>query len=206
MAAPIAWRIALVCSVTTLLHMDGVMLRWIVIGCAILTMAACSSGKKPGVDPCTGIDASTDPALQAGDREILRQTLDRQTYWLIHDDLNADRACEAARADDLAKYPVGAQPAAPATRTSQLTDAQIDRMTTFATMIGRGIGCGLDVGSQTRSMGNWLNQNVRDNETRRAYTAVVETAVQTAAVQQAGGQTPDTCAAVESGLRGATIR
>ena len=88
------------CSVTTLLHMDGVMLRWIVIGCAILTMAACSSGKKPGVDPCTGIDASTDPALQAGDREILRQTLDRQTYWLIHDDLNADRACEAARADD----------------------------------------------------------------------------------------------------------
>lgn len=70
---------------------------------------------------------------------------------------------------------------------SDLTNAQIDRMITFATMIGRGIGCGINVDAQTHNIAHWLNANVPSGETRRVYVITVEAAVQSAAIEQQSG-------------------
>lgn len=177
-------------------------MRGILLMCFLL-LAGCGAKAAPGVDPCTGIK----PVAGKSDNNAWIRT----GHWLEHPNLSKDQACAAGNAelDGYRKQDTEAaatQAANPTPQRRSLTNGQIDRMTTFATIIGRANGCGFTTSTQTRNLVTWLTQNVSDPTAREAYLETASIAADLAAAQQRSGATGDSCLDVSAGLKGAVLR
>lgn len=181
-------------------------MRW-VLWAALFLVAGCGTPAEPGVDPCTGheppqLGQSKDPATV------------RTIFWLENPSLRRDSACSAGNArvaamaaqDAPATVVPDARGLRPTSQRRTLTDEQIDRMITFATILGRASGCGFTIDGQMRNLVSWLDQNVSDPAARAAYLDTAGLAFDRAALQQRSGTTGDSCLDVSAGLTGAVLR
>lgn len=74
------------------------------------------------------------------------------------------------------------------------TDKQIDDLTSYAVIIGRGLACGEDIEDPMNRVGAWLLNSFAPKE-RGPYLRVLVTGIEYHAGQQRDGLSPDTCAA-----------
>lgn len=77
----------------------------------------------------------------------------------------------------------------------ETTEAKVDRMTSYATMLGRAAGCGHDTRSEARRVGLWLDAAFT-TEQRRVQLPIFTAGVERQASAQKRGATPDSCARV----------
>jgi len=69
----------------------------------------------------------------------------------------------------------------------------IDRLTTYATFLGRAVACQVSTRRQIELVAAWMDQRFKGyNE----YLLVFATGMEQAAKQQASGRSPDSCAEV----------
>ena len=85
--------------------------------------------------------------------------------------------------------------AASAAGRSAVTDANVDRMTSYAVILGRAVGCGLDTGAASRRVGVWMDATFSADQ-RKVYLPVFITGMQQQAEGQRAGSSPDSCSQV----------
>lgn len=73
----------------------------------------------------------------------------------------------------------------------------VDAMTTFAVILGRAIGCGVDVEKPANKVAIWMD-NTFSNKERATYLPVFAFGVEHHMKQQQSGKSPDSCRAVKS--------
>ena len=71
----------------------------------------------------------------------------------------------------------------------------IDRLTTYAILTGRGLGCGYDMQNELSRGGSWMDRTFENNE-KSALILVFTTGMEQAANEQANGSSPDNCATI----------
>jgi hypothetical protein len=77
------------------------------------------------------------------------------------------------------------------------SDADVDKLTTYATVLGRGIACGADVDSASRRIGAWMDKRFPPGSSdQRTYLPVFMEGTRYAAQRQKNGNSPDSCAQV----------
>lgn len=75
--------------------------------------------------------------------------------------------------------------------------ADVDRLTTYATLLGRAIGCGLETQEASREIGRWMDKRFPPGSSdQKTYLPIFMTGVQYHAEQQRGGHSPDSCSEV----------
>lgn len=79
--------------------------------------------------------------------------------------------------------------------------SDIDNLTTYAVLIGRGIGCGFNMRSEMRQVGAWIDRTFYGQE-KSMYLKLFMAGVEHNASEQAAGRSPDSC----SSLRGTLNR
>lgn len=109
---------------------------------------------------------------------------------------------EIARTERDTRLPASheAQPlsnmAAPASASDPMYD-HIDRVSTYAVLIGRGAACGVDVSEPARRVGVWLDRVAPPGSAaQRTLLPMLTQQGQYHAQQQASGRSPDDCATV----------
>ena len=189
-------------------------MRALIVGTFFTALLSGCQGAKPGsVDPCTGRDMVRVGIANPSDSQAML----RQSYWQQNPALSKDEACKVGQLYAVnsqlkhEEYLASATDGAATSKQAQagrasLTDAEINRLVTFSTMVGRALACGENVDSQRNNIGEWLNGKISDPAARGAYTEVAIEAVSKAAMQQRSGLTPDTCEAVQRGFRGARLK
>jgi len=74
------------------------------------------------------------------------------------------------------------------------TSADIDKMTTYAVILGRSTACGVDTSDASRKVGRWLDRKFppgsRDQQT---YLPIFSEGMLYHAKQQQAGKSPDNC-------------
>lgn len=81
--------------------------------------------------------------------------------------------------------------------------ANVDKLTTYATMLGRGMGCGIDVKDGSTKVLHWMDQAFPPgSEDQKTYLPVLFMGTKFAMEQQLAGKGPDTCKAVREALNG----
>lgn len=98
--------------------------------------------------------------------------------------------------------------AKPSVTTKILDESALtDKMATYATVIGRAIGCGYDVSKQSTELGRWIDKTFSyDLKMKAIYTKVAADGMAYHADLQSRGSTPTTCTEVSGILRGLRIR
>ncbi len=83
------------------------------------------------------------------------------------------------------------------------SDADVDKLTTYAVILGRAAGCGIDTTVATGRVGRWMDRvfppGSRDQQT---YVPIFLEGMRYHAQQQIEGKSPDSCAAVRRSLDG----
>lgn len=75
--------------------------------------------------------------------------------------------------------------------------ADVDRLTTYATLLGRAIGCGLQTDQASRDIGGWMDKKFAPGSSdQRTYLPIFMAGVQYHAEQQRNGKSSDTCTEV----------
>lgn len=73
----------------------------------------------------------------------------------------------------------------------------IDKLTTFSTILGRATACGLNTKSASRTVGAWIDSTFKPgSDDQITYLPIFMQGVEYAAQQQASGSSPDSCASV----------
>jgi len=70
-----------------------------------------------------------------------------------------------------------------------------DRLTTYAVVLGRCIGCGFDMEDQSRRVGSWLDQTFAGKE-RQQMLKIFIIGMEREARAQHEGKSPDSCRAL----------
>lgn len=79
--------------------------------------------------------------------------------------------------------------------------ASIERVTTFAVLVGRGAGCGINVKPKIERVGRWLDRVAPPGSSgQQVLLPMFMQQVEYHARQQVSGRSPDGCAAVKRGL------
>lgn len=77
------------------------------------------------------------------------------------------------------------------------TASDIDKMTTYATILGRAVACGQDVEAPMRRVGKWMDRKFPPGtEDQQTYLPVFIEGIQYHAQMQKNGKSPDSCVAV----------
>ena len=77
------------------------------------------------------------------------------------------------------------------------SDADIEKLTTYAKILGRGIACGADNDSASRRVAAWIDKRFPPGSSdQTTYLMMFMNATRDAAQQQKNGNSPDTCAEV----------
>lgn len=84
-----------------------------------------------------------------------------------------------------------------ATLTPGAVSAQgdVDRLSTYAVLLGRAVACGVSVDSQSRRVGAWIDRTWFGQE-RSAMVLAFAAGMENAAKMQRDGRTPDSCSKV----------
>lgn len=78
------------------------------------------------------------------------------------------------------------------------SDADVDRLTTYATLLGRAVGCGLNTSSEAARVGDWMDQRfLPGSDDQQTYLPIFMAGVQENARRQSQGESPDSCASVK---------
>lgn len=73
--------------------------------------------------------------------------------------------------------------------------SDIDRLTTYAIITGRGLGCGYDMENELHKVGAWMDRTF-ENQEKAALTLVFAEGMEQAANAQKNGSSPDDCATI----------
>jgi len=80
---------------------------------------------------------------------------------------------------------------------SAATDAEIDKMTTYAVILGRATGCGFDVTAASHRVGKWMDQVFPPGSTdQQVYLPIFVDGMAYHAQQQISGKSPDSCSSL----------
>lgn len=80
--------------------------------------------------------------------------------------------------------------------------AEVDRLTTDAVLLGRAIGCHLDVDVESRRVGDWLDRVAPPgSRDQQIYLPMLMAGMRQNAEAQAAGRSPDSCEAVTLAVR-----
>jgi hypothetical protein len=80
--------------------------------------------------------------------------------------------------------------------------ALIDRVSTYAVMVGRGVGCGVDVSGPISRVGAWLDREAPPgSEAQRTLLLIYMQQTLYHAGQQVSGKSPDGCDTVARAIR-----
>lgn len=88
--------------------------------------------------------------------------------------------------------PVSEPVAAQAVASTPTYDEAMDDLTTYATILGRGMGCRIDIGEATKRVTYWMYGSF-NSTTLPVAQVVMLTTTEFAANQQIAGQSPDSC-------------
>ena len=78
--------------------------------------------------------------------------------------------------------------------TQAATDADINRLTSYAVMLGRAVGCGLSTKDQASRVGKWMDQRFAPGSAdQKMYLPIFSAGVRENAQRQSQGQSPDDC-------------
>lgn len=74
------------------------------------------------------------------------------------------------------------------------TEADVDRMTTYAVILGRAIGCGIGVDAEMRRVGSWMDRVFPPGSVdQQTFLPIFVAGLQYHAEAQANGNSPDSC-------------
>jgi hypothetical protein len=73
--------------------------------------------------------------------------------------------------------------------------ADVDRLTSYAVMLGRGVACGMGIQDKMSRVGGWIDSTFEGRE-RSMYLVIFSNGVRHHADMQKRGETPDSCGAV----------
>ena len=77
------------------------------------------------------------------------------------------------------------------------SETDIDKMTTYAVILGRGIACGADSATASSRVGAWMDRVFPPgSQDQKLYLPIFVQGVQYHAQLQRNGKTPDSCATV----------
>lgn len=79
------------------------------------------------------------------------------------------------------------------------SSSDIDNLTTYAVLIGRGIGCGFNMRSEMKQVGAWIDRTFYGQE-KSMYLKLFMAGVEHNASEQAAGRSPDSCSSLRSTL------
>jgi hypothetical protein len=74
------------------------------------------------------------------------------------------------------------------------SEAEVERLSSFALLLGRGIGCNLDTKRAAGVIGSWFDNTFPGEEEQERYLPVFAEEVEQHARQQRSGDSPDSCA------------
>lgn len=120
-------------------------------------------------------------------KRLEQEQAEREAKKLI-----AERQAEVERRKAAAAAPT-ARPGGSAR--SATTDANVDRMTTYAVLLGRAVGCGLDTEAASRRVGAWMDDTF-NVEQRKVYLPIFIFGMTQQAEAQRAGRSPDSCSQV----------
>lgn len=78
----------------------------------------------------------------------------------------------------------------------------VDRLTTYAVLLGRGVGCGIDTGPQMARVGSWLDRVAPPGSSdQQIFLPMFMAGVEQNARAQSQGRSPDNCNTVARAIR-----
>jgi hypothetical protein len=87
-------------------------------------------------------------------------------------------------------------------QTLAASEDDIDRLTTYAAIIGRAVACGVNTENALRRVDAWIDKRFPPGSSdQKKYLPIYINAVQYHADQQASGKSPDTCSQVKKNFR-----
>ena len=82
------------------------------------------------------------------------------------------------------------------------SDSDIDKLTTYAVMMGRGSACGAEMSNPGARVGAWMDRKFPPgSQDQKTYLPIFLSGVQHHAQQQRSGKSPDSCSNVLTQLR-----
>ena len=82
-----------------------------------------------------------------------------------------------------------------------VSDQDIDRLTTYTTILGRATACGINTKKPVERVGKWIDRTFSPEE-KGTYLEIFAIGVSYAAKMQSEGQSPDSCFDVSRTLKG----
>ena len=82
-----------------------------------------------------------------------------------------------------------------------VSDQDIDRLTTYTTILGRATACGINTKKQAERVGKWMDRTFSPEE-KGTYLEIFAIGVSYAAKMQSEGRSPDSCFDVSRTLDG----
>lgn len=77
------------------------------------------------------------------------------------------------------------------------SDADINKLTTYAVMLGRAAGCGLSVTGEASQVGSWMDRRFKPGSAdQKTYLPIFMAGVRENADRQSRGLSPDDCSTV----------
>lgn len=77
-------------------------------------------------------------------------------------------------------------------QSAAVTDADIDRLTTYAIVLGRAAACGVDVEVESKRVGGWMDRRFSKSD-QQVYLPIFFEGAQMAASDQSSGRSPESC-------------
>ena len=79
--------------------------------------------------------------------------------------------------------------------------ADVDRLTSYAVILGRAIGCGIDTQKASLQIGKWMDKRFPPgSKDQQTYLPVFIEGVKYHAEQQRAGRSPDSCSQVQRSI------
>lgn len=83
------------------------------------------------------------------------------------------------------------------------SEEDIDKMTTYAVILGRSIACGIDTDFAMRRVGAWVDRTFPlGSSDQKSYLPVFVIGLEYHAKQQSSGKSPDTCTQIKRTFNG----
>jgi len=77
------------------------------------------------------------------------------------------------------------------------SNADIDKLTSYAVILGRAIGCGINTDYEMRRVGAWMDKKFPPGSSdQKTYLPIFMQGLQYHAKQQSNGNSPDSCSQV----------